>query len=302
MEKAVLTKLKIRDTSVVIYPSYELFNLVRGKNPNSLENLKDGKVKGYLSANSARRVRDIVQAWTNCIKAKQRKSGGSIDKYISFITLTLPAKQFHTDLEIKRKALNPFLITIFRKFKVSAWLWKAEPQQNGNIHFHILVNRFCPWQKVRLIWNQIIGSLGYLDLFEKKHGHRNPNSTDIHGLYKDKKGNEISFVGAYMAKYMSKKNAGSEKLCRPISGRIWGCSDNLKSIAAFSDYEDSTFGNFLQDLIDSQEIETYSGEFFKVLMGNWRKACEKYPQILEKIDSHYLLEYEKTCFQQKTDR
>lgn len=293
-QKQVLTKLKIRDSSIVAYPSYELFNLIRGGSDKSKENLKDNHVKGCLSAVSARKMRDLVQSWTNCIKANQLKTKKPLDSYISFITLTLPSPQMDGDKELKRKALDKFLIYLQRKYKVTAYVWKAEPQENGNLHFHILANKFVEWQEIRKTWNAILEPLGYIDQFFQKHGHRDPNSTDIHGLYKDKTGKEINFIGSYMAKYMAKNGQGKDKISRKIIGRVWGCSDNLKTIQAFSDYQDSAFIDLLNDLYDSEKITSYKGDFFIIFSGNWKEVCKKYPQIIEKINLHYLSEFEKT--------
>lgn len=287
----IITKIKIRDSSIVIYPSYELFDIKRGRHESSKLNLGDNRVKGYLSKNSSRKMRDLVQNWTNCIKSKMKSSGGNIDSYISFLTLTLPSKQTNSDLEIKRKILDPFLKKLFRKYLVTAWIWKAESQINGNIHFHVLVNKFCAWKEIRKDWNNAVQKFGYIDEFEKKHGHRDPNSTDAHGLYKDKKGEKISFIGAYMAKYLSK---GIEDGYRGIEGRVWGCSDNLKYLKTFSDVQDSRFGEFIDFLIESPSINKFQGDYFRILEGNWRIASDIYPDIIEKIDFFYLKEFEKT--------
>lgn len=159
---------------------------------------------------------------------------------IGFITLTLPAKQNHSDNEIKKECLNHFLTILRRKYKVDMYIWKAEKQENGNIHFHILINRYIHWKEIRLNWNNILSKLGYIENYQKnmknyfKNGFRmsdnpkdkrsreqqkkayetgksenwqNPNSTDIHALYK------VKNVPAYIAKYLSK---GVSKTTRAV--------------------------------------------------------------------------------------
>lgn len=286
-EKAVITKCKIRSNSVVFYPSYELFYLVRGMNEKSRENLQDNKVKGYLSKNSQRKIRDLVENWINAVKAEKLRSGKSWDHYLSFVTLTLPAEQSHSDLEIKRECLNKFLIYSFRKWKVKNWIWKAEPQKNGNIHFHLIFDRFVPWQDVRKVWIDILRPLGYVQRFREKHGHEDPNCTDIHGLYRDKKGGEILFLGAYLSKYMSKSKPEGEEKDRPVSGRLWGCSDRLKQLKCFSDYSDSEIDLFYKSLSESQALSCFSGDFFRVFSGNWFEVAEKNRGLMRKIDKFY---------------
>lgn len=284
---AVITKFKIRDSSVVFYPSFELFDLCRGYHANSQENLLDNRVKGYLSPNSARRLRDMVLNWVNISKAVAARDSVHIDKILSFITLTLPADQMHSDLEIKRRALNRFLIWLQQKKGVTAFLWKAEPQENGNIHFHILVNKWIPWQEIRKYWNKVLDSLGYIQKFREKHGHGDPNSTDIHGLYKDKKGDSITYLGAYLAKYIAKRGNGEQKHARPIAGRLWGCSDNLKLIRAFVEISDSDNDFLFQGLKNSPEIDQHFGEYHRIFMGNWKKIAASRPDFLEKVENFY---------------
>lgn len=148
---------------------------------------------------------------------------------LTFVTLTLSAKQEHTDEEIKNVLLNQFLLEMKKKFKVDMYIWKAEKQENGNIHFHILTNKFIHHQELRYLWNRIQNKIGYVDKYtenmkkffasgfksfpndkrpiaqQKKayeanlqNGFKNPNSTDIHALYK------IKNVSAYMTKYLTK--------------------------------------------------------------------------------------------------
>ena len=55
---------------------------------------------------------------------------------MKFITLTLSDVQAHTDDSIKEHMLQPFLYWLQRYYNCS-YVWKAETQINGNIHFHI---------------------------------------------------------------------------------------------------------------------------------------------------------------------
>src|SRR3972149_9919788 len=136
-------------------------------------------------------------------------------KRITFITLTLPSNQIHTDNVIKSKCLNQLLIEMSRYHKVEQYIWRAEKQKNGNIHFHILADRYIFWSDIRNRWNRIVNKLGYVDRYkdEQKKFHKDgfqvrqeltgkwtvesskkafikgkrlnwndPNSTDIHSI------------------------------------------------------------------------------------------------------------------------
>jgi len=138
---------------------------------------------------------------------------------LNFITLTLSAKQgIYTDHTIKEKCLNNFLTTLRRSKGLRHYLWRAEPQKNGNIHFHIATNQFFNWQYIRDTWNNVQKNLGFIDLFNEKHHHINPNSTDIHSV------KDITRSGAYITKYLKKV----EEDARRINGKVWDCSRSLK--------------------------------------------------------------------------
>jgi len=165
------------------------------------------------------------------IEMENVKRNSKVEYQLTFITLTLSAKQHNTDEEIKSGLLNYFLRFLREDKKVELFIWKAEKQENGNIHFHILTDKFIRWQEIREKWNALQNKkgFGYVDAYSKnmqeffKDGFKpfendkrpislqkeiyeknklinwtNPNSTDIHAIYK------IKNMGAYMSKYLSK--------------------------------------------------------------------------------------------------
>jgi hypothetical protein len=192
---------------------------------------------------------------------------------------------YHSDQVIKSQCLNQFFIEGKKRWGLNRKIWKAEKQKNGTIHFHILADCYINHKELRIVWNRIINKLGYVDryskqfenvtfneylkirkndkrknetsvLFEKRikdiykkqtnEKWSNPNTSDIHSLYKSKNGKKILNIGAYIAKYTSKtalseerleqirlaKNQGIENLTieeklLQVSGRIWFCSSEI---------------------------------------------------------------------------
>lgn len=176
---------------------------------------------GKISLNAKKRIMNAVNWLYYLSKEKITKKGQYFFKFrINLITLTLPSAQAHPDKFIKNELLNEFLEWM-RYNGAKSYIWKAEPQKNGNIHFHITTNKFLHWQKIRDKWNKICGKHGYIEPFYKQYGHINPNSTDVHSIKKVKK------LAAYIAKYLTK-----ESEIRPIEGRIWFLSTNLSAIKA----------------------------------------------------------------------
>lgn len=190
---------------------------------NSKKNLiRDNNYNGYISKPTVKKIGHMVENLVFGIESFRKQKNpvaGSSQIQPTFITLTLSYKQIQSDKYIKRNMLMRFIEEIKNTHGVQNYIWRAEPQVNGNIHFHIIMDRFIKWQYVRKLWNDIQERHDYIDAFEQKHGHRNPNSTDIHSLLK------VNNIAAYICKYMVK-----DKPLRKIEGRIWGCSNNFHKV------------------------------------------------------------------------
>lgn len=138
---------------------------------------------------------------------------------VNFITLTLPAPQGGlSDKELKQRCLKQWIEYWKDRLPGMSYVWRAERQKNGNLHFHLLTDRYIYYKDLRDSWNRALGSTGLINAFEAKNGHRHPNSTDVHAV------KAIRNLAAYIAKYMSK----TESFSNPIEGRVWDCSRNLK--------------------------------------------------------------------------
>ena len=210
---------------------------------------------GLISKKANGRIKTAIDWLLAITKDKQithEKTGRIYDWRINFITLTLSSKQVHSDNEIKSKLLNQFLVEIRKYHGCTNFLWRAESQANGNIHFHICCDVFIPWRDLRTRWNRIQNKLGYVDRFTLKTGKVDPNSTDIHSVQK------VRNLSAYLAKYCGKNAKGytvlatkamaknptfapfknishckpkvGSKFFRQIHGNLWGLSQQLSKL------------------------------------------------------------------------
>jgi len=220
--------------------------------PSSFVLPSETKTHGLMSNKANGRVRLAIDWMLHLAKDKplpQNKQTSNFTFKVNFITLTLCSKQKHSDNEIKSILLNQFLTELRTKFKCSNYLWRAESQRNGNIHFHIVTDVFVPWRALRSDWNRIQEKLGYVSAFTTNSGKTDPNSTDVHSI------NKIKNLSGYLAKYCSKNSKGyvvmvskastlpfkpkywlnysHPKLAakptfyRQISGKLWGLSHSL---------------------------------------------------------------------------
>lgn len=230
------------------------------------QNLTRGSFNGYMSPATRRKVRRIVSTWIRSVmlyRAEVKRKWDPGRAYPVFVTLTLPIEQQHTDAEINRACLQPFLVQLRRDYGVENYFWRAEAQENGNVHFHLLLDRFVPARYLQLEWNARIDALGYLYRYACATGSFTPPSTEVHRIretVKDKRTGEERTVDPvdYLVDYVMdtpqpepeqagdqegepkpRKLIGRQRLpngqvityvTRAITGRVWGMSDSLREI------------------------------------------------------------------------
>lgn len=261
-------------------------------NPNSLANLQSRERSQDISNKGRRKIRKAVTALTEAVLEISKREREEIKKNnieLTFCTLTLPAKQSHTDQEIKRKAFNSFLQYFRKYYNQNEIIWRAEAQKNGNIHFHIIFTCRVPHQVIRNIWNRAMKRMGYIDKYTKRmmklslseyirerkpkdkkavykaveaykkgvsEGWQNPNSTDIHSLKK------IKNVGAYISKYVSKKSKGDTRL---IQGKVYGISRGIASMDMVLLDNSEEVIQIITDCIEMGVGEVYADEYYCVI-------------------------------------
>ena len=206
---------------------------------------------------------------------------------MAFVTLTLPSQQVHSDNTIKDQCLNQLLVELRKRYHVSNYVWRAEKQKNGNLHFHLLVDKFIPWSEFRDRWNRIVNKLGYVDRYRdemrrfhsegfkarenllshwdykaqvkayqtgKANDWNSPNSTDIHAVHK------VRDIKSYVSKYATKDEKFGE-----VSGRMWGCSEALSKIKGGQIEVDSQIFDELTKIVDRSTTRVYQGDHFSVV-------------------------------------
>lgn len=215
------------------------------------------KNTGLLSKNSQKKIKNTVNWLLQLSDFKQIDiDGKTVKSRISFITLTLPSKQIHSDQVIKDQCLNHFLIELRNENQDFLYIWKAEKQKNGNIHFHVTSNIVYDYKRLQDKWNRIVNKLGYVDRFaalqrqkykdgfyydvrihqkfridkdkQKKRyykalseGFKNPHSTEIKNV------KNVSNIAAYISKYIAKNDLSNEN---KVTGKIWSCSSQLSKM------------------------------------------------------------------------
>jgi len=208
---------------------------------------------GRISINAARKIRNAIE-WLLASAAEKYVYSKKTKRFhkwkLSFLTLTLPTQGNKTDEEIK-SILNSFLTLAKYNYGLRSYIWKAEPQRRGVIHFHITSDCYMWKNSVRFEWNRLLSKSGLLNQ------HQDAPSTKIHSTYR------VKNMAAYLTKYFIKPPTPFTKppylprfgglaisfrgnpdigyeipttlfYIRPISGRLWGCSHSLSQARSLS--------------------------------------------------------------------
>ena len=279
-------------------------------------NLQHNSTEGIISEKARKRI-EVALYWL-LLKAKVKKvwcndSGRMFSFKINFITLTLPAAQEHSDEEIKSVVLKSFLDKCVRSHGLQNYIWRAEAQANGNVHFHLTTDVFIHYKKIQSMWNDSCELLGYVSKFESKWHHREPNSTDVHSV------KHVKDIARYLSKYISKHREfqcigelrskkgqqfemlygsreyraeeGGKKRgrvighvlggrVRRITGRLWFLSRSLSAVKPIRVNEEMHELKSVSDLIHSGKLREWSGEHVRMWFGDVVAAAEEYSPLL----------------------
>lgn len=211
----------------------ELLSLTREKQN---KNLRLRNPKGIMSAKAQKRIRNAINWLALSVPSKKiynKATKKTFTFQLSLVTLTLTDKQVHSDNEIKKNVLQPFIDYMRKAWLVNNYIWKAETQANGNIHFHIVIDSFIHHKAINSVWNKMLSRLNY-----KSH----KASTRIESIKK------INDIGAYMAKYLSK----NDKSRRMVEGKIWACSESLSEKNTKCTYDSVTGRNDFQAMYNDK--------------------------------------------------
>lgn len=257
------------------------------------------KNDGTMSDFSRRKMRRALE-WLLVLARPQKHWSKSSKRWIkhriTFITLTLPANQQHSDQIIKSRCLNPLLIELRKFHGMRHYVWRAEKQANGNIHFHIVANCFIDASVLRQRWNRICNTLGYVGRYTalmqqeiKSFGDyynrfinqgsysqlmrrylygcatawSNPNSTDIHSV------RHVHNLVAYLFKYISKNIENPDALTEEqreqltVKGQIWGLSESLSKLRSIIVHMSYNINEEVKNLWNNVKAYTYTDDFFQ---------------------------------------
>jgi hypothetical protein len=226
--------IKVQPNQFILWNEYTGDRRHLDRMPSDI-NLQLSKIKPDVSKKAQRRILQAIDWFLLLSKPKQAENLHTRKLFtyrLAMATLTLPCEQIHDDRYIKHNMLAAVFNRLRKEHNVRNYIWKAEKQYNGSIHFHIILDQFIHYFELNRIWNVILKHHGYIEQYRQnmlefhndgfkvrkellkqwpleqqkaaynkgmKENWQNPvSSTDIHSLKKIKK------VRAYVAKYLTK--------------------------------------------------------------------------------------------------
>lgn len=270
-----------------------------------IENLHEHRhlaYNGYLSISAGKTIEKRLTCWFQSMLTINRDTlnTGKVREYLPvMITVTLSDTQKHDDRWVKRNILQEFLKALGRKKGIKFTFWKAEAQLNGNIHFHILIDRWIDQKFVQGLWNHYQRKAGYMDHYYSEHHHYNSPSTHIEGMQNNK-----TPIG-YVLKYIKKKGVKTQhckqteagcklvvkqlnNIRRPIDGAVFRFSSALVHLTPPTIYADMDLHSHFRDIQSSGQFRYVHCDYCDILFTN---KCNGYDLLLpfyqNEIDNYY---------------
>ena len=145
------------------------------------------RVQSGLSYRGRKRLRQAAQYYQQLVDDNRTKKA-----YTSFITLTYG--KHYPDDALAKKDLDNFLKRMRRYYGTKFhYVWVAERQKRGAIHFHILTPNYLPKNELNTMWNEVVNGRYKKENNQKAIQNLMPN---IKAVYT---------AAPYMSKYISKQ-------------------------------------------------------------------------------------------------
>lgn len=260
MEHLSYVVQQVRENCIV---EYSQNNYVFKQSEENIEMLSQNKklaYQGEVSERAKKVIEKRINVWYKAVHQQylntpvhKRKNA----RRLIFITLTLSDNQRHADKFIKQKMLRPFLRKLTERFNCKHYIWKAESQANGRIHFHIITDQYIPKESITYEWNKIQLSQSYLKNINETNQGKKPTSTFVKVMSDDR------ILANYLSKYISKSDS-----YRKIDGAVWKCSKSLLELSYYSYIADDEQNSRIDKGVNENKVVVLEDEQCKVILAN----------------------------------
>lgn len=276
-----------------------------------------------ISVNARKNLIEKINWLYFLSKSRYQKTASGKELFnfrINFVTLTLPAKQFHNTAEITKNGFNHFLTELRKAYNIENYVWRLEFQQNGNVHYHLVTDVFLDYSDIRDRWNRILLKLGYVQKYTEKHakmslndyvneyskgdyskfellkkryyigrssGWSQPNSVDVKPVLGQKK------IAFYISKYFSKKSKNRVN-CNELDNeenskglRLWFCSRSLSKLKKISDFIPAFDVDVLSHILTDSTIFKVVHQYCTVIYFSVANLVSKSKGIISQLLRRY---------------
>lgn len=175
-------------------------------------------------------------------------------KFCAFYTITFPV---NIDDNLAYQLLNTWLTRCRKSENLKSYLWVAERQKNGTLHFHLITNNYMRIRIVNAFMRESLhtqfdkGNLQCSQYIINQY-----NGVDVDNLYYPKKrkdnkkrlsGNEAKDkLSFYLTKYVTKNDTLSQRL-------PWHCSRDISALFISINYTDISTHEIATLITDNPE-------------------------------------------------
>lgn len=275
---------KITNSTITYYPAARSKEFGSRRDDKVEENLKKESYAGILTEPVKRKILNKLDTWlslVSCYNQNKVKKFQRKQTYITFLTVTLAEKQIKSDKEIQKQVLSQYIDKLKYHFGIENYLWRAERQDNGNIHYHILLDRYADKQKLQNLWNKTLKKTGLLTEFARKNKHYNPPSTHVKALPSDQAAKK------YFTKYAMKTEKQQQ-----IHGRVWYASKSIINLKPLTLHGLSTIRTFINYLLNNHKVRIYESDYATTIINLESSSAQGRQHYVYRIlQEYYLLLY-----------
>ena len=231
--------------------------------------------RAVMSRRTKSKIRDKVVAW---YYTKLHQANGS-EKKVHFNMLTLTLTEVYRDTKRVYELLNHFFTLMRKKWGVFKYIWVVEKQDGkrngykyatGNLHFHIIVDRYFSVRFVNKMWLSCLATAGMKTQNDKGE---NLNPVDIRSV------GSVEVVKKYITKYITKNESEFEKEGEYIP-QLWNCSLTISRLATGM-YRAWSFDQLKKIYPDFDGVFTMVNEFISIHYVD--KPARSYLDSLESV-------------------
>lgn len=192
--------------------------------------VEHAKYTGFVSPGARKRMTKAIDFLVQVVNRKgaqqvYNRFTGKTQKFkVNFITLTMPPDILMDGKNGHKKLLEPFLRWHRQHNGCKSYLWKAELQTNGQLHYHVISDAWADCEELQNKWNDLLKRNGLLDGYFFRYGNWDAPSTDVGHCKK------MNNVAGYLKKEIAKNFQNGDT----VRGKVWDCSTNLKVAKFFT--------------------------------------------------------------------